>query len=146
MLIKAVFFGLMSKLTPVTGFCLLFCVLCFKVMSSELLSSSVVRKRLLFLLSFLFCGTGALFAIKDEDNQGRWEKACTNGPDAVVPGFLVNMGPTGARGILKEQSFLVQYVFDESPAYSKLEVGDEVYGANGKKFSEHTFGLSLIHI
>ena len=31
----------------------------------------------------------SLYALRDEDNQGRWEKPCEVGPDAVVPGFLV---------------------------------------------------------
>ena len=80
------------------------------------------------------------FAIKDADNQGRWEQPCKSGPDAEVPGFLVNMGPTGARGILKERSFIVKHIFKKSPAAGVLEIDDEVYGANGKRFSAHTFG------
>jgi hypothetical protein len=79
-------------------------------------------------------------AIKDEDNQGRWTKPCTRGPDAEVPGFLVNMGPTGARGILKERSYVVKHIFAKSPAKGVLELNDEVIGANGKKFATHTFG------
>jgi hypothetical protein len=80
------------------------------------------------------------YGIKDPDNQGRWNKPCEKGPDAVVPGFLVNMGPTGARGILKERSFVVKYIFKKSPASEVLKIDDEVYGANGKEFSKHTFG------
>lgn len=79
-------------------------------------------------------------ALKDESNQERWNKPCEKGPDAEVPGFLVNMGPTGARGILKERSYVVKYIFRKSPADSVLEIDDEVTGANGKKFSAHTFG------
>jgi hypothetical protein len=79
-------------------------------------------------------------ALKDEGNQGRWNQPCTEGPDAKVPGFLVNMGPTGARGILKERSFVVKYIFAKSPASGVLELDDEVTAANGKKFSAHTFG------
>ena len=40
------------------------------------------------------------FAIRDETNQKRWDRPCKDGPDKVVPGFLINMGPTGARGTL----------------------------------------------
>jgi hypothetical protein len=79
-------------------------------------------------------------ALKDEDNQGRWTQPCEKGPDAEVPGFLVNMGPTGARGILKERSYVVKHIFAKSPAKGVLELDDEVVGANGKKFSAHTFG------
>lgn len=80
------------------------------------------------------------YAIKDPENQGRWQEPCKSGPDAEVPGFLVNMGPTGARGILKERSYVVKYIFKKSPAAGVLEIDDEVYGANGKRFSAHTFG------
>ena len=83
---------------------------------------------------------GEALALKDAENQGRWTEPCKEGPDAEVPGFLVNMGPTGARGILKENSYVVKYVFAKSPAKGVLEIDDEVYGANGKKFSSHTFG------
>lgn len=79
-------------------------------------------------------------ALRDEKNQGRWDKPCTNGPDAVVPGFLVNMGPTGARGILTKRSFVVKFIFPKTPATKVLKLDDEVYGANGKEFTEHTFG------
>lgn len=81
----------------------------------------------------------SVHAIKDETNQGRWEKPCKQGPDAVVPGFLVNMGPTGARGILKADSFVVKYIFPSSPASGKLRLDDEVTAANGKTFAAHTF-------
>ena len=63
-----------------------------------------------------------------------------------MPGFLINMGPTGARGILKERSYVVKYIFKDSPAFGVLQLEDEVYGVNGKKFSEHTFGGTNINI
>ena len=72
---------------------------------------------------------GEALALKDAENQGRWTEPCKEGPDAEVPGFLVNMGPTGARGILKENSYVVKYVFSKSPAKGVLEIDDEVYGA-----------------
>jgi len=81
-----------------------------------------------------------VYALRDEKNQGRWDKPCKDGPDAVVPGFLVNMGPTGARGILTRHSFVVKFIFPETPAASVLQLDDTVYGANGREFSEHTFG------
>lgn len=82
-------------------------------------------------------------ALRDAENQGRWNKPCTEGPDAVVPGFLVNMGPTGARGILTKQSFVVKFIFPDTPAAGVLKLDDEVYGANGRVFSEHAFGSSV---
>ena len=84
----------------------------------------------------IFLGSASeVLGIKDASNQGRWDKPTKVGPDAKVPGFLVNMGPTGARGILKERSYVVKYIFAKSPADGVLELDDEVYGANGKKFS-----------
>lgn len=94
----------------------------------------------------IFCGSpNKSLAIKDIDNQGRWETPAKVGPDANVPGFLMNMGPTGARGILNERSYTVKYIFSGSPAARTLELNDEVYGANGKKFSAHTFGGANIN-
>ncbi|QTN30966.1 hypothetical protein HZ994_01025 [Akkermansiaceae bacterium] len=84
--------------------------------------------------------SGNALALKDAENQGRWNQPCKDGPDKEVPGFLVNMGPTGARGVLRESSYVVGHVFRKSPAAGVLEIGDEVYGANGKRFSKHTFG------
>ena len=70
------------------------------------------------------------------------EKAHQYRPGQESPGFLVNLGPTGARAILKETSFVVKYVFPESPADGQLRIDDEITGANGKPFSKHTFGNS----
>lgn len=101
----------------------------------------IVLLNQIILCTALFLGTTFhALALKDEDNQGRWTKPCENGPDAEVPGFLVNMGPTGARGILKERSYVVKHIFRKSPAAGVLELDDEVVGANGKRFSAHTFG------
>lgn len=80
------------------------------------------------------------FAIADADNLGQWDKPTGIGPDKEVPGFLVNLGPTGARAILKESSFVVKHIFSGSPAANKLRIDDEITGANGKPFSIHTFG------
>ena len=102
--------------------------------------------QLLSCLAFLALGAGKALAVKNEDNQGRWSKPCKTGPDAEVPGFLINMGPTGARGILQSRSYIVKHIFGDSPASEVLKIDDEVYGANGKKFSAHTFGGTNINI
>jgi hypothetical protein len=83
---------------------------------------------------------GVVCAIPDPDNLGQWDKPTEIGPDKEVPGFLVNLGPTGARAILKETSFVVKHVFSGSPADGKLKIDDEITGANGKPFGKHTFG------
>ena len=97
-------------------------------------------------MAILLLSAGEALGVKNEENQGRWAKPTKVGPDAEVPGFLINMGPTGARGILKERSYIVKYIFKDSPAAGVLELEDEVYGANGKRFSEHTFGGTNINI
>ncbi len=79
-------------------------------------------------------------AIRDEDNQGKWTEPTKNGPDKDVPGFLVNLGPTGARAILKSKSFVVKYIFKGSPAAGRLQLNDEIVGVYGKPFATHTFG------
>ena len=66
------------------------------------------------LTAVLFAERG--WAIVEPDNMGRWTKPTKRGPDKEVPGFLVNLGPTGARAVLKERSFVVKHVFAESPA------------------------------
>jgi len=108
--------------------------------------SKKAKAQLLGLAAILICGTGDALAVRNEDNQGRWNKAATNGPDAEVPGFLINMGPTGARGILTSRAFTVKHIFKNSPASGLLQIDDKVYGANGKKFSEHTFAATNIKI
>ena len=61
-------------------------------------------------------------AIRDQDNQGRWESAPTwhNEPDKPVPGFLVNLGPTGARARLTSKTFIVRYIFKDSPTAMRI--------------------------
>ena len=98
--------------------------------------------RLLVLLLALFSFSDTdLQAIADETNQERWNKPHPSGkgPDAKVPGFLVNMGPTGARGILTRSSLIVKHIFPGSPADGKLQLNDVVYGVFGKEFSNHFF-------
>jgi len=92
-----------------------------------------------FVVATLVGMSSTALALRDPTNQGRWERPAQAGPDTVVPGFLVNMGPTGARGILTANSFIVKHVFPGSPADGKLQIDDEVTGANGSPFAEHTF-------
>ena len=79
-------------------------------------------------------------AVADKDNQGHWTKPTqNNAPDKEVPGFLVNLGPTGARAVLTETTFIVKYIFKESPAVGRLKLDDEIVGVFGKPFSAHHF-------
>ncbi len=87
------------------------------------------------------CSGRPALAIRDLDNQGCWTKPTEhNLPDKEVPGFLVNLGPTGARGVLTARSFIVKYVFQGSPAVGRLAIDDEIVGVFDKPFAEHQFG------
>ncbi len=103
----------------------------------------VTNSRLLTTLCLLLAA-GILcpiaMAVADKDNQGRWTKPTVNNlPDKEVPGFLVNLGPTGARAVLTETTFIVKYIFKESPAVGRLNLDDEIIGVFGKPFSAHHF-------
>jgi hypothetical protein len=97
---------------------------------------------LAWVCGFPFFSGPSAFALADKDNQGRWTTPTTNGPDKEVPGFLVNLGPTGARGILTEKTFIVRYIFAHSPAVGHLKLGDEITGVFGKPFTSHHWGGS----
>ncbi|KAB2638153.1 MAG: hypothetical protein DVB25_08435 [Verrucomicrobia bacterium] len=86
--------------------------------------------------------TGTVLAIADPDNLGQWNKPTNSGPDKACPGFLVHLGPTGARAILKETSFVVKCLFPKSPADGPLPIDDAITGVNGQPFHKHTFGKS----
>lgn len=99
-----------------------------------------MRHTAILITSILLISTS--HAIVDKDNMGRWTKPTNSRADKDVPGFLVNLGPTGARAILKETSLVVKYVFPNTPADGKLEIDDEIIGANGKEFTtKHIFGM-----
>ena len=99
--------------------------------------------RLLFVFATFGCSNVELLAI-EKDNRDRWDKPVKKGPDKVVPGYLINLGPTGARATMDEKSFTVKYLFADSPAAGKLQLGDVVTGVNGKPFQvEHKFGHHL---
>ncbi len=84
-----------------------------------------------------------LFAI-EENNRDRWTTPSKSGPDKDVPGYLVNLGPTGARATLESNSFTVKYIFKNSPAAGKLQIDDVITSVNGKPFEvAHRFGHHL---
>lgn len=99
-----------------------------------------MRFKLLLTLAASALIPDTTLAISDPTNLGQWDKPTNIGPDKECPGFLVNLGPTGARAILKETSFVVKYVFAKSPADGLLRIDDEITGINGKPFNKHTFG------
>lgn len=101
-----------------------------------------IRLLLLALLLLAISNT-SLIAI-EKNNRDRWETPTKKGPDKDVPGYLINLGPTGARAILESKLFIVKYVFKGSPADGKLQIDDVITGVNGKPFVvAHTFGHNL---
>jgi len=82
----------------------------------------------------------SLFAI-EKNNRDRWETPSEKGPDKEVPGYLINLGPTGARASMESKSFTVKYIFENSPASGNLQLDDVITGVNGQPFKvEHQFG------
>ncbi len=99
-----------------------------------------IHRSLVFLLALT---STSLLAI-EENNRGRWETPTKKGPDKEVPGYLINLGPTGARATLESKSFTVKYLFEGSPAAGKLQLDDVITGVNGSLFEvEHQFGHHL---
>ncbi len=73
-----------------------------------------------------------------------WSQRAGSGPDAVVPGWFYNLGITGLRAQLiadEPKALLIKFVFPQSPADGRVQVGDLVVGAGGRMFeSEHKNG------
>lgn len=99
-----------------------------------------LRSVLVALLATGLC-TAPLHAQLNTKNSDMWTHATGKGPDHDVPGFLINLGPTGARARLFEKHFEVQWIWDDSPAVGKLELGDKILGVFEKPWQEsHVFG------
>ena len=96
---------------------------------------------LLSLLSVSVFLSPMIHAVADSTNQGRWTTPTENNlPDREVPGFLVNLGPTGARAVLTQNTFIVRYIFATSPAVGHLMLEDVITGVFGRPFASHHFG------
>ncbi len=78
----------------------------------------------------------ALAQVHYEDGRP-WSHKADEGPDAEVGGWYYNLGITGIRAMLmKDQPtwLLVKYVFPKTVAYGRIQAGDVIIGANGKRF------------
>jgi hypothetical protein len=67
-----------------------------------------------------------------------WTQRAESGPDAGVDGWYYNLGITGLRARLIEESpthLVVRHVFERSPAAGHVRVGDHVIGAAGVRFA-----------
>ena len=73
-----------------------------------------------------------------------WHVTTGAEPDAQAGGWFINLGITGARAKIQLDApkiLEVAFVFDGTPAYGQLKVGDKITGVNGKPFTEdHKFG------
>lgn len=104
----------------------------------------LVSNHRVFLLPVLLLLSSACLSAIEKDNRDRWDKPTNAGPDKDVPGYLVNLGPTGARAILESKSFIVKHIFEDSPADGQLQLDDVITGVNGRTFDvAHTFGHHL---
>ena len=76
-----------------------------------------------------------------------WDIRTKVQPDAEAGGWFINLGITGARGKIEVETptvLEVAYVFKDTPAHERLEVGDRIIAANGKAFTTpHRFGYGM---
>ena len=103
---------------------------------------------LLLTAAILMLGSAALPAqVHYHPNGQPWKQRARNGPDAEVPGWYYNLGVTGMRVELMEdrpEALLVRYVFPDSPADGKVEVGDWIVGSGSKTWDvPHVNGYGM---
>ncbi|MHC4376839.1 MAG: DUF6288 domain-containing protein [Planctomycetota bacterium] len=76
-----------------------------------------------------------------------WKQTVRRGPDAEVPGWFLNLGPTGLRAELLPDAPLhlgVRHVFADTPGHGLVRVGDRLIGAGGRDFdAEHQNGYGM---
>ena len=81
------------------------------------------------------------------ENDRPWSQKADKGPDAEVPGWYYNLGITGIRVELVEESpkqLLVRHVFKGTPAYGRVLVGDRIIGAGRRRFmTDHRNGYGM---
>lgn len=85
----------------------------------------------------LFAAEAASAQVHYFPHGAPWNQRANAGPDAECPGWFYNLGVTGIRVRLVEESpkiLRVEHVMSGSPAEGKLKVGDEITGAGGAAF------------
>ena len=83
------------------------------------------------LLASIFAGSAAAQVHYHADGNP-WKQRAGAGPDAEVDGWYYNLGVTGLRVQLVEESsrqLLVKHVFADTPASKKVRIGDVIVGA-----------------
>ena len=93
---------------------------------------------------------GMAFAVNERNNgEWPWTLKLHGWHDREVAeelggGWFLNVGPTGIRIQITHDHpayMTVRYVFRDSPAYGKINIGDIIVGANGTRMTTpHTFG------
>ncbi|MGA1824592.1 MAG: DUF6288 domain-containing protein [bacterium] len=111
------------------------------------MKNKIITPVMIFFVSLvLVTSAWGMVDFEDEDNWP-WSQTTNLGPDAEVPGFFINLGITGARAKITEtnlRALKVAYVFSNTPAHGKLQVGDLIVGANGKAFeTDHKNGYGM---
>ena len=107
----------------------------------------VPRPQHLLLIMILPC---LLASLAQADANGsidnpKYDLTTTQGPDSAAGGWMINLGITGIRVRLEVDAprvLTVGYVFPDSPASGRLEVGDIITGTGSQRdFSTaHKFG------
>ena len=96
------------------------------------------RLRSLLLVLAIAASRGQALAI-----HPAWHVETTQLPDAKTGGWFINLGTTGARAkMVREAPTLLEvtYVFADTPAAGRLQIGDKITGVNGKAFQHaHQF-------
>jgi hypothetical protein len=81
------------------------------------------------------------------DGGAPWNQRADAGPDKVVDGWYYNLGITGLRAKLLPDApelLEVKHVFSGSPAAGRVQVGDIIVGAGGKRFkTPHRNGYGM---
>lgn len=89
-------------------------------------------------LMFAAAATPLLGQVHYHDGGEPWNQRASEGPDAEVPGWYYNLGRTGLRVELVADApthLVVRYVFANSSAAGRVEVGDHIVGVSGKRFA-----------
>ncbi len=104
------------------------------------------RARSVGLTAALFAASSGMFPAMVQSG-GHYHEQTSVSPDSESGGWFINLGITGARGRMspdRPKEIEVAHVFKRTPAAGKLEAGDRILGANGRRFTTpHKFGYGM---
>jgi hypothetical protein len=111
------------------------------------IGSTTAKLTLSVLLTAAAATHASAFQVHHYEDGGPWNQRADSGPDAEVPGWFYNLGPTGIRVELDDEfptHLVVRYVFKGSPAAGRVEVGDHIVGVAGQRFERpHRNGYGM---